>query len=617
LFCLTALLIALWPGGVSASGVGNFCPIGTCVIDNPVYVNVFWDDSPAKWDSDNAATGITEELVNGLISGLIASDYFAPLSQYKVYTPTMAPSITVPCGGLPSALPGDPSVTFPGHTPDLDKMVQKVVDCVFAVNGSLNNGNTIINLFVPPQVGGGGYCTGSRAANHDKFSSPVEVTLLPATSACSGSLFSIIFGASHEMVEAATDPLAASPTGYKNKDTSQWGQEIADLCESLPAAPFLGLGVTQYWSDNAHGCVNSFDSSQPVISKVVLCGSGNHMDMFLQGTFGPAPSDLSSGLFGGQTLYLSLAVSGKDNWSAGNVLAGNAIGLGGIVWRTANAQSPTDTIDLQGFNSAYGSGGNVVHSGDRLTVTVFQVKNGQSRTATFTAPSPAALQYDPPPILNVGGKGAITGIAFNGSGCGIEGVSLTLAVSRGSISTSTGSNVAVTKSDGAFAAIYMAPPVAGLATLTASSAVLPKPTSETFPVSPVLGSIAPTGGPVAGGTKVTVSGQGFDNTKGATKASINGVVGPENNLTVAASPTVMQVSADHKTAVLTMPLSPFQGAGAVVTNNGGSYNGRPPSPGAGGTNPFKGGGEGLLTLTVNGAVSNYLTYTYICTATSC
>lgn len=578
---------------------------------------MFWDDSPAKWDADNAVTGITQARVNGLTSGLIASDYFAPLSQYGVNTPTMLPSMTLPCGGLPSVLPGDPSVTFPGHTPDLDKMVQKVVDCVFAVNGSLNNGNTIINLFVPPQVGGGNYCNPTRAGNHDKFSSPVEVTLLPATSACSGNLSNIVDVASHEMVEAATDPLAASLTGYKNKDTSQWGQEIADLCESLPAAPFLGVGVTQYWSGNANGCINPLNSSKPVVSKVVLCGSGNHMDMQLQGSFGPAPGDLASGLFGGQTLYLSLVVSGKDSWSAGNVLANNAIGLGTIVWSTAGTPNPTGTIDIQGFNSAYGSGGNVVHSGDSLTVTVFQVKNGQSTTTTFKAPSPAAVQFDAPPVLNVGGMGAIAGVAYNGSGCGVEGVSLALSVNRGSITTLAGTNVAVTRSDGTFAATYNAPAVAGLATLTASSAALHNPASETFPVTPVLGSMAPTGGPVAGGTKVTVSGRGFDNARGATKAAINGVIGPNNNKKVAATSTVTQVSADHKTAVLTMPLSPFSGIGAVVANNGGSNNGLPPSGNTGGTNPFKGAGEGLLALTVNGAVSNYLTYTYICTATSC
>jgi hypothetical protein len=613
IFSVFCLLFFCWLGAdAHANGVGNFCPSGTCVIDNPVYVNVFWDASPAQWDADVGTSGMTQTRINAVTMALIKSDYFSQLAQYKVYSPTMLPSITVPCGGPPNSMDA------------VEAAIKNVVSCVFGVNPALNNGNTIIVLFVPPQVAGGNYCAG-RSANHDKFSSPVEVVLESTNSACNYDFARLIETTSHEMVEAATDPLSSSPTGYKNKDPgSQFGQEIGDLCPNQDVVSFLGVGegtgtgVTEYWSDNANGCVVPFPLTPPTINKIVPCGWGKNMSIMLQGVFGAAPWDLTAGTFNGQTLYLNLVVSGTDNWSAGNVLNGDSVGLGPITWRQAGTEYPTDTIIIQGFGNNYGSNGWVVRPGDKLAISVYSVKNGQAQIKTISAPSPMQLQFDPAPVLKVGGSATVSGTVYVGSGCGIEGVNLALAVDRGVVKTSTGTATIGTKSDGSFSATYQAPAVAGVVTLTASSPNLPKPASEKFPVSPVLSALAPSQGPVPGGTKVTVSGLGFDNQAKATTAMVAGVMGPNNNVKVSAAPTVVQVDPNHKSVVLTMPRSPFIAQGAIGNAGSGPFSGGPQSVNTRPTGANSaGGGAGQLTITVNGAQSNALEYTYVCSGPAC
>jgi hypothetical protein len=214
-----------------ADGVGNFCPSGTCVIDNPVYVNVYWIAGPTEWNGEvGASSGMTTDLIDKYTAAIIHSGYFAPLSQYQVYAPTfLFPSMF--CVAVPP----------PASMDDVEPLVKFLVDCVFAQNPSLNNGKTILNLFLPPETTGANWCT-QRSAKHDKFGSPVEVTIEPTNSACNNSFAGLLESLSHEMVEAATDPIAASATGYKNKTIgSQFGQEIGDLCKNLSFS-FMGVG---------------------------------------------------------------------------------------------------------------------------------------------------------------------------------------------------------------------------------------------------------------------------------------------------------------------------------------------------------------------------------------
>jgi hypothetical protein len=598
---------------VRADGVGNFCPSGTCVIDNPVYTNVFWDNV-GQWDTDVAKAGRPDLLrakIDGVTSALIRSQFFSQLAQYKVYSPVMTASIQPNCG------PGPASMTAIQSN---DTVINNFIDCVKGQFPALINGNTILNVYFLPTTNPGTYGTG---ANHNQKQG-VEITILPTNQQGNNvDIGRLLELASHEMIEAATDPNPSSPTGYKNKDPgSQFGQEIADLCPDSVDFPFLGVGVndgsdtgvTEYWSDNAHGCVNPFQVSAPVapvIARITPCGTGHNMGLTITGTFGPAPWDLTAGTFGGQTLYLNITVSGPtDNWSAGNVLHGDAVTLGPITWHQAGTDGyTTDTITIQGFGPAYGTGGMVVRSGDVLTVTVYSMQNGEAGTGTVTAPSPAALQFDPVPNPDVGGSANITGVAYAGSGCMIEGASLTMSANRGTVTWAGAPAPLVTTLTGAFVAKYLAPQVAGKVTVTAKSPVLPAPATVSFAALPVLQSLSPALGPAAGGNKVTVAGLGFDNHAGASTALVTGTVGPNKNLKVSGAPTVDRVNANYTSMDVTMPISPFSGQGAILNSNGG-----PDTGGTTGGKLFPGSGAGEFTVTVNGAQSNALIYTYVCAA---
>jgi hypothetical protein len=101
-FGLMLLLLPLLCTLAKADGVGNFCPHwpwedGTCVIDNPVYVNVYWEASPAQWDTKVGSSldpstgvlvnsGMTQGRIDGVSTALVNSGYFGQLAQYKVWS---------------------------------------------------------------------------------------------------------------------------------------------------------------------------------------------------------------------------------------------------------------------------------------------------------------------------------------------------------------------------------------------------------------------------------------------------------------------------------------------------------------------------------------------------
>jgi len=621
IFAMLAVLIAAVapPSTARANGVGNyFCLSGTCVIDNPVYTNVYWDNV-GQWDTDVVKAGrpdLTRAKIDGVIAALLKSEFFSQLAQYKVYTPGVHASIQPNCGPAPASMTAIKSN---------DTVLNNFITCVKGQFPGLINKNTILNVYFPPTIDPGTFGTG---ADHKQIRS-VAITVLPTNQPGYSGVGRVLEMASHEMIEAATDPNQSnnSPTGYKNRDPgAEFGQEIADLCPDTLNFPFLGVGIppgnnqglTEYWSDNANGCVNPFTISAPTaptITKITPCGSGRNMGLTVTGAFGPPPWDLTAGTFGGQTMYLNLTVSGpSDNWSAGNVLNGDAVTLGPITWHAAGTDGYTvDTITIQGFGPAYG-GGWVIRPGDVLTVTVYSTQNGEAGTNTVTAPGPTGLQFDPVANLNVGASESVTGVAYAGSGCMIEGVSLTLAANRGSLTWAGAPAPLVTASDGSFAAKYAAPPVAGLVTVTATGQLVPPASAVKFAALPVLTALSPALGPVAGGNTVTVSGLGFDTHAGASTARMSGVIGPNNNINVSATPAVGQVAASHDSLVVTMPQSPFEGQGAILNSSGGLYSGTGAgqSPAPPGSSPFPGGGEAEFTVTVNGATSNALIYTFRC-----
>ena len=200
-------------------------------------------------DSDTALiAGLREADVEGFTSALIASPYFAGLNQSHVNSVSMRPGITVgSCGAIPATI--DQALSEMG----------KFADCVMALvnNPAFPPGNAVLNVFLPPQTAPASptadFCA-KFSGEHDKFGSSVEVTVIPTNSSCNGNAAGVFLTLSHEMVEATTNPVAASPTGWK-QPFFNGGNEIGDICAGLPATPFRNGLATQYWSNAANDCI--------------------------------------------------------------------------------------------------------------------------------------------------------------------------------------------------------------------------------------------------------------------------------------------------------------------------------------------------------------------------
>jgi hypothetical protein len=477
--------------------------------------------------------------LDAFVKALVKSDYFGPMGKpgnYKVFSARTRASITSACAPIPANV--DES---------FDK-VKDLVQCVLDANPSLNNENTVFNVFLPPQVVNTGFCTfhnGSHSfAQHDKYGSPVAITMMPTTSACTGDFKHLSDALSHEMVEAATDPNPKSPTGFKVFPIGdKGGEEIGDLCENT-FTPFLFGFVTQYWSNIANGCITGVGMKAPKISSVKICGSGGAMTMKLSGNFGPEPWDLANDHFHGQTLYLRASISGSSSWDAGNIegLPPDQVGFGTIDW-TQGGQGEPDTITVNGFNNKYGSSGQQVMPGDTVTFSVFSPDTGQRSNAMGGSSTSAkklsfVVYGDSPVYVNSGGP--VAGVVSDGSGCGIGNVPVTMSATAGTLP-----GTVTTISGGEFSAHYAAPDVAGKVKITADS-IPAKKATVTVPVYPRLKSLSHQFGSVAGNQQIKLDGAGFDN---STSVKFSRVYHGS------AKATVDSVGAGHKTAVLTTPQS--------------------------------------------------------------
>src|SRR5260370_16304733 len=90
------LALLLPPLGAQAQNIQNWvCVSGTCVMENPVFVNVYWDTSEAKWDSDAAGFDKTATVarIDALTRAICHSAYFSGLKQYDVRSCQVHPSI--------------------------------------------------------------------------------------------------------------------------------------------------------------------------------------------------------------------------------------------------------------------------------------------------------------------------------------------------------------------------------------------------------------------------------------------------------------------------------------------------------------------------------------------
>jgi hypothetical protein len=531
---ICAVFLALFLYSGPARAIGNFCPSGTCDITDPVYVNVYWDDSVDKWNTDIAQSdpSATVARIDVLTQALAHSQYFAGLAQYSVTSVTVAQSIVANGCGAP-----------PANIDQAFAQMNTFAGCIFTAHPTFIPGQTILNVFLPPQVvpasATAEYCKTANA-NHDQYLYPVgfaddqivyafvQVAIIPTNIACNKSLTSVLELTTHEMVEAATDPVPFSPTGWKN-----FGTEIADACEHTKAknAPFLFGRVSTYFSNATNGCV-AFPVSPLSVASSKVCGSGSNMTMTLTGAFGDvhsgAPWDLTTtpaaypAPASSSTIYLQAVVSGSHAWSAGNVMGfpPDIVSLGKITWKAVGGSG--DTIVINGFDSHYGVAApspgltSTVSPGDKVTLTISSQDTGRLIKTTLIVPGPSNVNGlaflnplihltngSPPAEIFFGDHPtAVTGTLVDTGGCAIQNVAVTVSSSDPSATTAQGT----TAPDGSFAIPYQLGGHAGKHTIKVVSPVVAQ---TTVSIHPVAGSLSATVGARAGNQPVTLSGAGF------------------------------------------------------------------------------------------------------------
>jgi hypothetical protein len=532
---ILAALFASVPLFAQGGGFGNhFCLDGTCDIATPVYVNVYWSSDVATWNSETNSQnpGATVARIDALTLALAHSYYFLPLEQYTVDSVTVGPSI------MGANLCGQPPATIDAA----ENQVGSFARCILHAHPELDPSVTILNVLLPPHVGpapGSPWCS-TKAGNHDKFGSPVEITVVPTVSACNSGVQNIFSSMSHEMVEGATDPVPDSPTGWK----VLFGSEVADICDN-PTPPTTGFlfGLVQLFFDqNSNVCDSGLSSPwiqapPPPAPSMQICGTGQSMQITLNGIFGNTPWDLANTApawdlntntmaGGGSTLYIQAAVSGSHTWRAGSPAFDYPVdptGLGPIAWTFPSDSIygiNGDSVIVSGFDSNYGvdlpSGGQArVSAGDVVTMNIWTQDGAQLTVLNATAPGPKAVNgfaasrwpfsMASPPWTFVGDTVQAGGQLVDGSNCPIEGFDLQMTAS-GPPSTPSVSVSDTSLGNGNFTIFFTPVGVAGNLNL---QIVSPFTASTSIAIHPVIASKDHTIGDVAGGQTVTLTGAGF------------------------------------------------------------------------------------------------------------
>lgn len=630
---------------LSTAQIGNFCPIGPCNITNPVYVNVYWESSKQAWDQDAINAGIPDvnsSRIDTLTTALMHSNYFAGLSGYSVSSASFLRGVALgPCVPLP------PELSFS------DSMMVNIATCVFAANPDLNPGSTILNVLIPASVPAGAtteFCA-TAAGDHDAWALRFIMTRVPAT--CNPNISFFFDALTHEMVEAATDPVPGALSGWK-KFAGGTCSEIGDLCVSkcgatAPPPAFLFASIQNYFVDGLKACFSptllSVPPGTPPSMGVTASGGGSSTVFSLKG---PSVAGVQEGgpwdLVNGKTLYLQASISHPNQalWGAGNIqgVPPDAVNFGRVIW---NDNGATVRIRVEGFDSNYGStvnesftiedsssmgisrnsGGvqvvtnfpNTLTAGTPITISGATPKDLDGNFTVTAVLSPTLFQYLQSGPNETGGGGTVstfpvakvvpgdtvtltyfdpqTGLSAKASGTipfpdGITAVAGDFGPGHPTVQEfESFSGVVTALGDGVQDALvacascapaptvqtvsggeYILPdappaPVANtqtftLATTGANQAAVS--TSLKVAVFPVLTSVVPAIGPVAGNASVTVNGAGFDTTTANDTVNFNSAVPVFHGGHAQAMP--QSVNANFASAQLLTPPSPLAGDGS-------------------------------------------------------
>jgi hypothetical protein len=477
----------------------------------------------------------------------------------------------------------------PGTIDDAFNQVGALASCVVAANPGLNTDITILNVFLPPATAPSSptadFCQ-KHNGQHDKYGSPVAVTVTPTHPACNGNVTAVFQTVTHEMTEATTDPNPKSPTGWKTCCNPV--EEVADQCESSPSrfVNFMFGRVSTYFSDSANNCTPGFAMTTPKIVTANVCGIGSRMRMTLTGAFGAPPWDLTTipasypAPASSRTLYLNAKITGANTWSVGNFAGfpADGVGFGKITWTLNGGTS--DTIVIEGFDQHYGIGApngsvSIVSPGDTITFTLFSPNTGQSTSLAVPVPavgtaSVSGLKAVPTYFwlsqswLSYGEPLKVQGALKTAAGCAVEGATVTIS----SNDPSPDVVQAATLSDGSFSADYKFAGHAGNHTLKTTT---PVAASAPVTIHPNADYLSATMGAVAGHQPVTLSGHGIDFSDGGYAAGATTVIFRSGSFH--ANATAVAVP-DASTVTFSTPPSPLPGSGAgkvdVVASIGGA-----------------------------------------------
>ena len=240
------------------------------VVPHPQLFNVFWGDN---WDNANPDFSMSD--INAFTSNLTQDGYFAAAAQYGVGS---------------ASFKGSKDASFCGSPHSSESLLNILgwITCEVQVPGTgvpypdTSQGNTIYNVYLPHGTlpSEGPNCQGFTAYHAMSAALTVQFvlgfipvpdvqqfayTVLPVD--CAGSFDGLTENASHEMIEAATDPnfgigwIDLSTFDFDALDQIAKQGEAADICELGTGAAATdtvrlddGTMVSPYWSNAAGAC---------------------------------------------------------------------------------------------------------------------------------------------------------------------------------------------------------------------------------------------------------------------------------------------------------------------------------------------------------------------------
>jgi hypothetical protein len=301
--------------------------IGGGAVANPVFINVYWEDSRAAWDADVGSSGATVERLDAMLKALNQSYYLAGLqdggafSGYGVSSWSVADSLVI--GEVCPGLGGPPTNTSVANNIIATGGVGECLESVLGSRG-IDLSSAVLVLHYAPQTAGGGddgLCSPQTVAYHDtvdiypnamdvatnRDETHLNFAFIPCACLAKGIDAAFIFRMqTHEMVEAATNSEPNGPDlGYRSSALIKGAfEEIGDLCEpsiepgSINFEPFLepvflgadatakkdnGFGankactktsnlacVAQYWIQPQGTCGSGFGANSSVFQKPVI-----------------------------------------------------------------------------------------------------------------------------------------------------------------------------------------------------------------------------------------------------------------------------------------------------------------------------------------------------------